>query len=78
MKAMIVVAFHETACASRSRSHRPHPPGIPANANPFALPRQDNHLSVDTLQQERDFRERLKKSYWGVIAVDKAHNVAAR
>src|ERR1035441_8189677 len=55
----------------RVRSH------IPTNANPF------HHfdkaiISIDTLKQNSEFRVWADKSYWDVIVIDEAHNVASR
>lgn len=50
---------------------------IPTNHNPFHY--YDKAIvSVDTLKQDREYRTYIENSYWDVIVIDEAHNVARR
>jgi len=50
---------------------------IPSNHNPF-FHFDKSIISVDTLKQDRAYRNYLEQAYWDVIVIDEAHNVAER
>jgi len=50
---------------------------LPTNYNPFSY--YDRAIiSVDTLKREAEYRYWIEQSYWDVIVIDEAHNVAKR
>ena len=50
---------------------------IPTNHNPFYY-YDKSIISVDTLKQDAEYRTYLENSYWDIIIIDEAQNVADR
>ncbi len=50
---------------------------IPTNHNPFHY-FDRSIISIDTLKQDIEYRHYLEKSYWDIVIIDEAHNVADR
>lgn len=56
---------------SKIRSH------LPTNYNPFFY-HDKTIISMDTLKRDIEYRTHLENSWWDIIVIDEAHNVAER
>lgn len=50
---------------------------IPTSHNPFHY-YDRSIISIDTLKQDIEYRHYLEQSYWDIVIIDEAHNVADR